>query len=687
MHPREGTDNPCRGHHSARRAVCLLVFLGMLSTARAQTDTATTQLQEVTVYARANRLDDMVPTQRLGGTQLEALSGHSVADAVRYFAGVQLKDYGGVGGLKTVDIRSMGSNHMGIFYDGVQLGNAQNGQVDLGKFSMDNIEEIVLYNGQKSDLWQPAKDYGSGGTIYLHTRQPRFQEGKNYNVRVGYKVGSFGVQNPSMLWEHRWSSRLSSSLSAEYLHATGKYKYRYRRTYANGTTAWDTTATRQNGDVEAFRVEGALHGRFGKGTWNTRLYYYDSERGIPGAIVNNVWKHHQRQWDRNAFAQGSLKLYPSSRYKMLVRWKLAQDWMRYLNPDTTSMYVNNRFLQREVYLTTAHHVTITDAWQADVSADWQLNTLSSNQTNFANPRRNTLLWALATSYQLWRFRAMGSLLGTHTRDHVKSGYSGDDHNRLTPAIFLSYRHNQALTIRAFYKQIFRMPTFNDLYYTDVGNISLEPETATQYDVGVLWTTTTRAPRLHLQSLSVELKVDAYLNWVDNKIVAIPKGSGQYRWMMMNIGKVRIRGAELSAQTVAKPHPDWAVSLLATYTYQSAQDRSDPTDRGEGGTWNGQIAYIPHHSASVTANVGWRSWSLNYAFIYVGERWHNSANILANHEEPWYTSDLSIRRQLRLGSTLCSATLEVNNLLNQQYEVVLNYPMPGRNWKLILKCDF
>ena len=103
------------------------------------------RIEEVVVTA--DRYREVIPSQRLSGKRLEALSSFSVADAIRYFAGVQLKDYGGVGGLKTVDVRSMGTNHTGVFYDGIQLGNAQNGQVDLGKFSLDNIEDISLYNG------------------------------------------------------------------------------------------------------------------------------------------------------------------------------------------------------------------------------------------------------------------------------------------------------------------------------------------------------------------------------------------------------------------------------------------------------------------------------------------------------------------------------------------------------------
>ena len=62
----------------------------------------------------------------LSGERLQRLNSHNVADALRYFSGIQIKDYGGVGGLKTVNIRSMGTNHVGVFYDGIELGNAQN---------------------------------------------------------------------------------------------------------------------------------------------------------------------------------------------------------------------------------------------------------------------------------------------------------------------------------------------------------------------------------------------------------------------------------------------------------------------------------------------------------------------------------------------------------------------------------
>ena len=187
-------------------------------------------LDEFVVYGNP-LMREVIPVQKLSGEQLKNLSSFSVADAIRYFSGVQLKDYGGVGGLKTVNVRSMGTHHVGVFYDGIQLGNAQNGQIDLGKFSLENIEEVSLYNGQKSNIFQPGKDFGSSATIYLRTRTPRFDEGKRSNLRATVKGGSFDLINPSLLYEQKINDNLSASINGEYIHSSGEYTYRYKRVF------------------------------------------------------------------------------------------------------------------------------------------------------------------------------------------------------------------------------------------------------------------------------------------------------------------------------------------------------------------------------------------------------------------------------------------------------------------------
>ena len=649
-------------------------------------------LSQVTVVGNLKPFVEVIPAQTLSGKRLEGLNSHSVADAIRYFSGVQIKDYGGVGGVKTVDIRSMGTNHLGVFYDGIQLGNAQNGQIDLGKFSLDNIEEVTVYNGQKSEIFQSAKDFGSAGTVYLRSRRPRFDDDKRMNVNVTMRTGSFGLANPSMRIDYKLSEKVSSTVSAEYTYATGKYKFRYRKVFSDGTLAWDTTATRQNGDIGALRVEGGLYGTMNRGSWNAKAYYYDSEKGIPGAIVNNVWKNSQRQWDRNFFAQGSLRKSIGERYTMMVNAKYAHDYMRYLNPDTTLMYIDNEFWQDELYVSMANRVRITDGWDVNLSTDYQWNHLDANLANFGYPTRHTGLVALATAYRWQRFKAQASLLGTFVADRFKVRNNGEEiarkkssTSRLTPAVFVSYQPlaEQALTVRAFYKRVFRMPTFNDLYYTDIGNANLNPEYSTQYDIGAVYRTDFDASVVR----SVDLSVDGYYNIIDDKIIAVPKGNGQYRWMMMNIGKVKIRGVDVTGKmTFSLPYGIMLEGGLS-YTYQRAQDYSDPSDcLDEAGTYKGQIAYIPRHSGSVIAQAAWRSFELNYSFIYVGERYHNSSNIQANYEQPWYTHDLSAGYKFKLGKVAVRAVAEVNNIFDQQYDVIRNYPMPGRNYKLILKFD-
>lgn len=652
----------------------------------------TLRLNEVSIVREYKPYIEVIPAQKLEGEQLQRLNSFSVADAVRYFSGVQLKDYGGVGGVKTLDIRSMGTNHMGVFYDGIQLGNAQNGQIDLGKFSLDNIEEVSLYNGQKSDIFQPAKDFGAAGTIYLRTRTPKFTAGKRTNVKVLFRTGSFGLVNPSILVEQKLSNSVSAAMNAEYIDANGKYKFRYKKVFSDGTLAWDTTATRKNGDVYSLRLEGGLYGKISGGKWKIKAYYYDSERGIPGAIVNNVWKTSQRQWDRNFFSQGSFQKRIGKRYELLLNAKYARDKMRYLNPDTTLMYIDNEFTQQEVYVSAANKVKLLKDWEVNLSVDYTWNTLDASLTNFVYPKRHSVLVALATAYKWRGWKAQASLLGTFVTDRstAVSG-TGSETKRVksfdeyTPAVFLSYKPVETfpLNFRAFYKRIFRMPTFNDLYYTDIGNANLNPEYVSQYNVGFQYQSAVDCSVL----TGLSMRADAYYNYVTDKIISVPKGTGQYRWMMMNIGKVKIRGIDVNAQARFMFPYDVEVDANLSYTYQRAQDYTDPTDNEPGaGTYKGQISYIPWHNGSVVLHGTWRKAELNYSFIYVGDRYHNSSNIRANYEQPWYTHDLSAGFSFKVGKVNMKISAEVNNLFNQYYDVIVNYPMPGRNYKAILKIE-
>ncbi len=638
-----------------------------------------TVLEEVIVQSRRK---EIIQSQRLDGAQLQSLNSQSVADALRYFSGIQVKDFGGVGGIKTINIRSMGSHHVGVFYDGIQLGNAQNGQIDLGRYSLDNIEEINLYNGQKSNIFQGAKDFGSSGTIYIRTRRPRWKDDEQFHLMAQLKTGSFGLINPEVVWEQRLSDRISLSASASYTNADGEYDFRYRRLNLDGTVAYDTTATRHNSDIEAFRAEVSTFGFLDHGQWCGKVYYYDSERGIPGAIVNNVFRNGERQWDRNLFVQGSFEYSFSPRYQIKGSAKWAWDYMRFLRDDPKELYIDNSYYQQEAYLSVANIFRMTSWWDLSASVDAQWNTMNANMSNFMYPTRWTQYVSVASAFKYGGLSAQASVLGIFVQDRIGNEYVGGRRttcrDEFTPALFLSWQPLSSADwhINGFVKKAFRMPTFNDLYYTEVGNKDLEPEYTWQYSIGSSYNKSTNHPVFKLFSV----KGDAYYNKVTNKIVAYPSGQ-QFRWTMLNLGMVEILGVELGAETAMKfGKVDGALRL--NYTYQKARDFTDRADSYYGD----QIPYIPLHSGSVAGRLSWRGWDLNYSFIYTGERYNAQENIPQNHEQPWYTHDASLVWNFPLNKVKCRVGLEVNNIFDQDYEVILNYPMPGRNYKVTLKIN-
>jgi outer membrane receptor protein involved in Fe transport len=160
-------------------------------------------------------------------------------------------------------------------------------------------------------------------------------------------------------------------------------------------------------------------------------------------------------------------------------------------------------------------------------------------------------------------------------------------------------------------------------------------------------------------------VDAYYNYLKDKIIAYPKGQ-QFRWTMLNLGEVDIRGLDVSAMTTFNLTKEWLLIGKLQYTYQEAIDITDSADT----YYRHQIPYIPWHSGSAIALLTWETWSMNYSFIYVGERYNQPENIRYNYTQPWYTSDVSFAKVVKMKAATLKFSAEINNLLSQDYDVIL-----------------
>lgn len=672
-------------------SLTLLLALGVGTKAETTQKDSIQTIKGVEITARLTQRE-IVPAQSLKNADLQRLNSQSIADALRFFSGIQLKDYGGVGGIKTVDIRSMGTHHLGIFYDGIELGNAQNGQIDLGQFSLDNIDEISLYNGQKSAIFQPASDFGNAGSVYIRTRKPRFTDGKSYNVKLKAKYGSSDLVRLSALWEQRLSSAVSTSLNGEHLTSSGKYKFNYRRVTPSGVVAYDTTAVRQNGDIRADRIDFNVNGILQRGYWNTKVYFYNSQRGIPGAIVNNVWRRGERQSDLNFFVQNRFQKDITDRFSTQWLAKYAFYRTHYVNKDTTQLPADNRFWQQEFYLSTSNAYEILPNWSISASYDFRWNKLNADTYRFVFPTRFSNMISLATAFEARFIRIQGSVLASfihdklHPTTRLMPGMKATDNiTKFTPALFIDFPiidkatngASTKLSVRTFAKRSFRMPTFNDLYYTDLGNSNLKPESATQYDLGVVFN---KQYNGHLLK-NVQFQADGYYNTIHDKIIAYPKGQ-QFRWTMLNLGRVHITGIDVMGAIALQPINDLVVTARLQYTYQDARDVTNASDV----FYKDQIPYIPYNSGSAIVNLAYHNWTLNYSFIYSGKRYNQQENIPNNYMQPWYTSDVSLQYDFKAFGTKCRAMLEVNNILNQKYDVILNYPMPGINGLVGLQVE-
>lgn len=594
----------------------------------------------------------LTPSQTLSGAALQNLSTTSVADALKYFSGVQIKDYGGLGGLKTVNVRSLGSQHVGIYLDGIRITNAQNGQIDLGRYSLSNMESVALYNANRNERLQSASEYASAATVYLQTRRP---DSTAFNVEYG--TGSFGLQKLKTYF----SFRNILFVDAEYQRTDGGYPFRFQ------SASEDTVGKRRNSDISFYRLEAA---GFYKG-FTAHAYFYNSERGLPGPVVRRLsdqWDSTDRQWDRNFFLQATYR-HTWGSFALKTNLKYAYDWLRYLQDPSTNaaaMHCDNHYRQQDLY------GSVSAAWNSSwlsltASTDLRWSDLTTNVYRSAYVYRldsKSLLSAIA-SYR--GFEGNIALLYTHIGDHsARSAQSAAALSRLTP-MFLASWHRHAFTVRAFHKRIFRAPTLNDLYYTLVGNAQLRPEYTSQFDLGVDY----KDRHLHLA-------LDAYYNRIEDKIVAIPMKS-QFRWSMVNFGLVKSLGLSATAG-YDRTWGRFSLNANANYTCQRDRDYSSPHDP----EYRNTIPYSPLHSASLIVDLGYNGWSLCTSWLYTGDRFALISNNRDDLLGAWQTVDLKLNKRFRIRRHYVQATVECNNLCDSRHEVVKRYPMPGRNWKATLQ---
>jgi len=633
----------------------------------------TLDVSTVTASLKPSRTLSGAPVQAIDNSTLELLGIQELHEAIKGFAGVNVRDYGGVGGVKTVSIRSLGASHTAVSYDGMAISNIQSGQVDIGRFSLDNVEQVSISIGQSDDIFQSARLMASAGVLDIRTGRAAFAEGgKKFNLQGKLRAASFCTWNPSLLWEQRLGKRWSLSLTGDWLGSKDNYPYVVR----NGVAT--ETRIRKNCDVNRTRAELNVYGDFGNGGQLTvKVNALTSQRGLPSQVILYNDTANERLWERNHFARAAYEVKLSQMWELKAGFAYTWGWNRYArySKEYATGVQEDRYAQREF---NGSVTALFKPWQMlhfSLSEDLSYNTMKSDIPKFPFPERVTSLTSLAAQYRSERLTVTGSLLATFTDEKVRIGKAADNRSCLTPAISASWKLSQEenFRIRASYKDIYRLPTFNDLYYERSGSRDLKPERARQFNLGLTWNGA--AGKITYMSATL----DGFYNKVSNKIVTLPT---MFIWKTMNMGVVDIYGLDASFAGKWQIDEKMALDLSATYTLQFALDVTDPKAKN----YRHQIPYTPRNAGN-GALIWSNPWvNLGYTLNAVGARYALPQNISANLIDGYWEHNLSASHTFDFDQVKIHLQGELLNFTNTNYEVIKYYPMPGISWRLTLKIN-
>lgn len=525
--------------------------------------------------------------------------------------------------------------------------------------------------GDNDDIFIPARAAASAASLNISSFKASASESP-LELISQIKVGSFGYVNPYLRIGRGFSDKFSMNLIGDYTYAENDYPF----TLKNGK--YTSRQRRNNSRMNSGHAElNASWRPSSRSVLSAKLYYFDNDRGLPGPVIyyndnNNEWLR-----DRNIFGQLHYRNAISSQWSVQAHAKF--NWASSRYEDVSGKYpggrLNQNYWQREAYASACVLWIPAENWAFDYSGDYFYNNFTSNLPTETFPHRHSILQTLTARYRCKRLTATARLLGSIYDSGVRIGTSARDYRRLSPSASLSVQpiEDEMFYLRLSYKNIFRMPTFNEAYFYHFGNPNVRPETANQFNFGLTWQT---RPNSWLSEAM--FTADVYLNNVKDKIVAIPYN--MFVWTVVNLDKARIIGTDVTGSLTFGIAKRQNLILTGNYSYRLAQPRTDPASK----EYNKQIAYIPRHSGNVTLSYEnpWANLSLHTTAV--SGRYATNDNNPATYLGGYMDMGITAYRSFPLWGHEFELRADVMNLLDRQYVVVARYPMPGRSWRVSLK---
>lgn len=590
---------------------------------------------------------------------LELRNPDNIAEALENVQGVYIKDYGGLGDLKTISLRGSTSAQVLILLDGQRINSAQNGQVDLSTISVEGVERIEVVRGSNSAI------YGAdavGGVVNIITK--RHGESQGFSGSVSSMVGSFGSRSyeSSLLYA---KGGQSASLSSKWMSADGDFSY---------TDLYGGREKRLNSDFTSTDLFAKYRMEFGDPFYQKNMEiswkYFTSERGSPGGI--DVPYFEARSENTN---QQFNYLFTGKVFNLLndirVQGYLHTGVSTYDNDEglvAVHSFFNNRAYGTEVQM----HSVLTE-WQVftygvGTRYDW----LEAGSFPNFKKRLSYNFFALSeTSIMFSQKRFLKSVYIVPSLRYDGTDDFGDTFSPKVGAVVnFDLGHQWLSTFKFNIGASYRAPTFNDLYWPEdawtKGNPDLRPESGGDWDVGI---------RLQYPILGgLYFESTYFSNEMDNLIVW-QESAGL--WSPQNVDRSRTQGVETTLSLNPIPR---IVTASINHTYLHATNLSDErTVKGK------YLVYRPRHTVNASVDITYGMATLTYQFNYTTRRYVKPSNTI--WLDPYEVSDVVLSIRQRIHNLRPKVSLQVKNMFDEEYQLIRHHPVPGREYRLTLGIDF
>lgn len=612
------------------------------------------------------------PSYFLSDRTIQELGSRDVGEALKFIPGVQIKDYGGVGGIRTVSYRSLSSSYSGVVLDGNSQLNSQTGSFNLSQFEAFGMKTVRFCTGQPDKLGVMPSAYIPAQTIRITTNL--FWPDTSFNFEV--------FQNAATI--HNFQSGLIFNIPIKRLnfgaqllgtYGSGQYPFKY------DLSGSPEKLTRMNSRLANYKGRIGADYHFKKGVLEASIYYNYNDQQLPGAVI--LYNPSNDQKIRNNDLRGDINLefFNKSSY-IRTNAFIQSNYTLYEDPN----YLNFEGFLRSAYQQTNYGLGAISNYIFDkikgrfvFGSDLYISQLTSNEFS-NNPFRAGANSVIAFDWKSPSLLVEANVSHQFIYDQRRSGDSllTNIYSKFSPYVALRWHpfKKKWTSIRIFYKRVFKMPTFNDLYYNFIGNTNLQPEDAHLFNFGI-------GHEINLKAGAIlEFGIDGFYNLVENKIVAIPT-KDIFNWSMQNIGNSRAIGFDFSA-LYAQKKGDWNWSLNTTFTYNHAVDITNPSSS----SYLHQLPYTPLIAGSGMINLGWKGYTISNNVIYTGERFSLNENIPINQLDPFIDWNIGLSKEFDLTKNYrLFVSAKIMNVVGNNYEVVRSFPMPGRHYQFTLKFKY